>query len=386
MVGRPGDAKSPALEEATRYVNAQESAYDQQFKAERAAFEAEQSQWERNPEGPKPQAPKMSRTVVADATSEALAQILYENPRGLLLCRDELTGWVQSLDAYRAGKGGDRQFFLSTWSSKSFSVDRKAKDPLHITRPFLAITGALQPDTVRSLLHEDRRDDGFVDRLLISYPNARPPQQWSEAVVSETTHIAVAAIFKYLYGLSAEIEGPVLVSLDESAKKCWIEWYEDHQTEIGDVEENVRGVWAKAPSQAARLVLICHLIRLAAEETTESGTIDEHSMVCGLALIEYFKSHARRVAGLLGESSEDRLVRKVVEYLNRKRNPGVPIRDLLSAKIPGILKADKVKDILNVLVATGQGEWRPGERHSSGQNGAEKFYLINPPQQPSDVS
>jgi len=328
----------------------------------------------------------MTRTVVADATSEALAQILHENPRGLLLCRDELTGWVQSLDAYRAGKGGDRQFFLSAWSSAPFSVDRKGKDSLRITRPFLAITGALQPDTVRSLLHDDRRDDGFVDRLLISYPNARPPQQWSEAVVSETTHVAVAAVFEYLYGLSAEIEGPVLVSMDESAKQCWIEWFEDHQAEIGAVEENVRGVWAKAPRQAARLVLICHLIRLAAEETTESDKIDEHSMICGLTLIEYFKSHARRVAGLLGEGKEDRSVRRLVEYLNRKGNPGVSPRDILSAKITGIRRSGEVQGILDALAASGQGEWRPGERYQSGQNGAEKFYLINTPQQPSDVS
>ena len=109
-------------------------------------------------------------------------------------------------------------------------------------------------------------------------------------------------------------------------------------------------------------------------------------MRCGIVLIEYFKSHARRVAGLLGESKEDFLARRVVEYLNRIRDPGVAIRDLLAAKIPGIRKSDKAKDVLDALVEAGQGEWRPGERHSSGQNGAEKFYLVKSTQQPRDVS
>src|SRR2546426_5105668 len=39
-----------------------------------------------------------SRTWTADTTVERLAGLLTENPRGLLLLRDELSAWVKSMN------------------------------------------------------------------------------------------------------------------------------------------------------------------------------------------------------------------------------------------------------------------------------------------------
>ena len=99
--------------------------------------------------------PKMARAWLNDATVEALARRLAENPRGCLLWRDELSGWAQSMNSYKGGKGSDRQFFLSLWSSMATAVDRVSEvNPLILDQPFLAITGMIQPDTVEALLHE----------------------------------------------------------------------------------------------------------------------------------------------------------------------------------------------------------------------------------------
>ncbi|MGC8625428.1 MAG: DUF3987 domain-containing protein [Phycisphaerae bacterium] len=43
----------------------------------------------------------------SDSTVEALASVLAENPRGVLLERDELQGWFASFDRYAKGSGGD---------------------------------------------------------------------------------------------------------------------------------------------------------------------------------------------------------------------------------------------------------------------------------------
>jgi len=39
-----------------------------------------------------------SQIVVADATMEALADVVAGNPRGVILWRDELTAWLANLN------------------------------------------------------------------------------------------------------------------------------------------------------------------------------------------------------------------------------------------------------------------------------------------------
>ena len=49
--------------------------------------------------------PKGERLIVSDVTVEALTDRLFTSPAGLLLCRDELAGWLHSFDQYKGGQG-----------------------------------------------------------------------------------------------------------------------------------------------------------------------------------------------------------------------------------------------------------------------------------------
>ena len=49
--------------------------------------------------------PRRRRLIVVDATFEKLHEILAENPAGVLVIRDELTGWVAELE--RVGREGE---------------------------------------------------------------------------------------------------------------------------------------------------------------------------------------------------------------------------------------------------------------------------------------
>ncbi len=65
-----------------------------------------------------------------DTTVEKLGELLNQNPRGLLLMRDELSGLLRTLD--KPGREGDREFFLEGWNGTgSYTYDRISRGTTH---------------------------------------------------------------------------------------------------------------------------------------------------------------------------------------------------------------------------------------------------------------
>jgi hypothetical protein len=56
--------------------------------------------------GDPPKAPTLARVVCSDTTIEKLCEILEDNPRGTLVARDELAGWLGSFSRYKGKAGG----------------------------------------------------------------------------------------------------------------------------------------------------------------------------------------------------------------------------------------------------------------------------------------
>ena len=87
------------------------------------------------------------RYIVTDATVEKLGELLNQNPRGLILVRDELSGWLQSLD--KQGRGGDREFYLESWNGDgSYVVDRIGRGTIRVPALTLSLIGTIQPGPV----------------------------------------------------------------------------------------------------------------------------------------------------------------------------------------------------------------------------------------------
>ncbi len=71
------------------------------------------------------------RFMANDATVEKLGDLIYRNPNGLLIYRDELMGFIMNL--YKQGREGDRQFYLESWNGQgSYTVDRIGRGTLRI--------------------------------------------------------------------------------------------------------------------------------------------------------------------------------------------------------------------------------------------------------------
>ena len=303
IVGDPGSKKTPAVAIGVAPVEMIQRRLAAKHKQDKAEYEKQLGAWNELDKDERRHTPKPSppppyvHVMTTDTTVEALGPMLRDS-KGILLSMDELSGWVRSMDQYRAGgKGADRQHYLSMWSRRTIKVDRKGNpEPILVPLPCLSVTGGIQTDLLSSLAGGARGNDGFVDRLLLSWPDPVPDRLTTD-IVSPDAIDAVQEVFDRLYGLEPMIDRhgdpqPLQVRLGRDAWQTFESWHQDHISE-GNADEfpsYLQGAWAKMPGQLLRMALILHAI----EGETHVEALSESTLDAAAALICYFKAHARR--------------------------------------------------------------------------------------------
>jgi hypothetical protein len=237
----------------------------------------------------------MRHVYTVDATMESLALLAVQNP-GVCVVRDELSGWIASFDAYRGGKGGDRQNMLTAWSGGPIKVDRKSGEPLFCLHPAISVTGGIQPDLLPVLANEAGKRDGFVERILYTMPDTGP-LCWTEDEVDEQTTSSFMDVFNTLYHGSYH-EPPDAIKLSPGAKHSWVTWHRRNQEVVAATKGLRRGIASKMPTQVARFALILHCLEHYKNPATAMISKDE--MDAAIELGEYFRRHAERVLSVLG--------------------------------------------------------------------------------------
>jgi hypothetical protein len=340
IIAEPGATKTPVLKSVSRPLDRRQEDLLVQFRSEWAQYAEEQTardQEERrakkarkkdggssvaNPDDDivamlkrfdDSKKPVLQRITTSDTTVEALCLLLSENPRGLLLKRDELVAWVRGMDMYRKGKGTDRQFYMSAYSSAPFVLDRKSnagRIPILVARPFLCVIGCLPPQMLAEFEDEQGREDGFVDRILWVYPDVVKYVPWTEADVSEDARRAWEACLQKLWSLQGYEErgryAPKAVGLIPAAKKAWVEFYNGitAETAADDFPARLVGPWLKLRDYGARLALVIHELRCACGECHSEEMVEEVSVQAAAELVCYFRSHAIRVHAAMAAKTE----------------------------------------------------------------------------------
>ncbi len=266
-IADPGSLKTPALNLVASPIYRQQDRYKDAYSLALADYDERIARYHRDLDAhkkretdevpAKPEKPVFQRTWTADVTTEALGGMLGENPQGILILRDELSAWIKGFNQYRNGNGSDKQFFLSAWSSEPLAVDRKGKDPILVSKPFLSVLGCVPPDVLPDL-DEDNREDGFLHRLLFAFPNP-VPVRWPSAILRSTVKDAYAELVARLYSLPAHPDGSsIVLPLSPTAKALFIEWHDQHcrEQENHALPAIVRGAYAKLKGYAPRFALI----------------------------------------------------------------------------------------------------------------------------------
>jgi hypothetical protein len=296
-----------------------------------------------SPPPEEPVKPLHRRFMCGDVTIEALVMLLGDNPRGLLVARDELAGWFGSFDAYKKART-DAQQWLEMHKARSIAVDRKTGDQraTHVARALVNITGGIQPDILRNALTRENFSNGMAARLLFTMPPKRP-RTWRDDDLSDLAVADLERLCERLHSLQADEQGdPIELPLDADAMPLWVDFYNAHGAELHDKQGDEAAAWSKLECYAARMALLLHLLWWAEDDSpvVDQWAIAGDSMARAIQLVEWFKYETRRVYCPFSETEIDRRLRKLCEYV--ESHGGVAkLRDIQRAM--GYAHADDVR-------------------------------------------
>lgn len=209
IIGRPSAMKSPSMKEALKPLRHFDNKAAQKFEADKKNYEEEcqfiklekslaehtaknalkSNKYQEAREALRtascPASPVRERLVINDATVEKLGELLNENPNGLILVRDELSGWLAKLnkEEYQA----DRAFYLECFDGNGhYTYDRIGRGTIEIENCTLSIIGGIQPSKLAPLVRDAVRgvaDDGLIQRFQFAiWPDDIGSWQWIDRV------------------------------------------------------------------------------------------------------------------------------------------------------------------------------------------------------------
>jgi len=298
----------------------------------------------------------MTQLLTVDATVEALASIISSNPRGVLMERDELTGWVLSMNQYKGGKGADRQLWLSFWNGASVVINRKGRpDPLVLSNPFVCVTGGLTPDCLDDLVDGRGREDGFLPRILLAYPDP-VPLTYTHATVTSAVQGTYEDLINTLLTMGKDTPNHTTVTtFTTEGRAALIAFLNELYARCNSVNCPVylRHVIAKLEAYTGRLALILQLCRYVSGNS-RTDNIEPESALGAAELIRYFLSHAERIYPRLRTTDEEKQAEAAVSWIEAHGRT-VSARDLQRYKVAGVKSSTEAKALLRRLEDRGFG-------------------------------
>ena len=293
--------------------------------------------------------PNRTRIMINDATVESCGAIMSENPNGLLLFRDELSGFITKIS--REDFQSDRAFYLEAFNGNSrFTTHRIGRGTIEIESCTLSICGGIQPSKIAPLIRgavDGVADDGFVQRFqLTTWPDQIERWEWVDRKPDKEAYDSYRSAIRRLHNLprpgSDKHPGHLRYSAD--AQRLFRCWMEDLQNKIrsSDIHPIMQSHLAKMPKTIAGLALLFELI--------EGGqtAVGEEATQRALLWADYLESHAARLYSL----ASDRALEAARTIVSRRNK--LPIRftarDVQRKSWAGLSTVQDVADALECLI------------------------------------
>ncbi len=395
IVAPPGMMKSPIIACMTKAARAIEAKWRVETAAAIKEFEAEQerakldySVWQESykraakagksaPDKPESnlQVPTQRRLLTSDATFESLHQVLSENPAGLFVLRDELSGWLAGLE--RQGREQEKSFYLECWNGDSCcTLDRIGRGSVHVAHACISLFGGIQPGRLRSYLADVLRDgpsnDGLMQRFqLLVWPDMKADWRYVDRAPDAKALECAAEVYRRVAAMDAG--NPLCLQFADDGQELFIAWLTDlerriHADETGTV---MQAHLAKYRSLMPSLALLFSV----ADGKLQSVSL--HHAQLASDWCDYLEAHARRVyaSQVRPEQSAAIVLSKRLAKGWKRAEGQFTLRDVYRNGWAGLTTPDESRAAIQIVEDCG---WIRKETDTPAIGRPSEFYTINP--------
>ena len=357
LVGDPSSMKSPTMRAAADPLVRLDTQMWRAYSDAKARYDALSKEEKRT--APKP---NQTRLRIEDTTIEAAQEILKDSPDGVLLLRDEISGWFGAMDKYNGNRGAaaDRGFWLQAYNGGSFAYNRVSRASGLIENLSVSILGGIQPEPMRRIA-EDSVDDGLMQRVIVVMVRG------AEMGKDEPT-AAAAERYSYLIPRLRELEPPFdNLAFDDGAMAVRSRLEQKHLDlmRCESINKKLAEHIGKYNGIFARLCVIWHCIEhygediptLVSEQTARKVSEFMHCFLLPHAISFY--------SGVLGLSDDHERLTAVASHILAHRLERITNRDVQrgTRAMRGIDRSD-IDSVFNQLDALGWLCRVPGARPS----------------------
>ena len=267
--------------------------------------------------------PKFLSLISSDTTIEALAVALKLNMRGVLIYRDEISGFIQGLNQYKK-QGNDRQHILELYDCNFWKIDRKSGVTI-IPNPGAGILGGIQNMVMPKVFSDDSFSDGLLARFLYVVSEVR-----SKKYNTMPTSKAAIALWYQLVNFAYDI--PLNLNEDQSINPFAITFTDSAHRFLGNFYDHFNGMMPflndrqqtfipKLITYTVKLAGILHIINCFFTKEPITTPIPKSTIVKSIRLTYFYAGQMVKCVELYDNdedaSKDSKQTTKVSEYERR---------------------------------------------------------------------
>lgn len=300
------------------------------------------------------------RYISMDSTVEALSENLESNPNGILVNRDELSGWFSSLE--KEGQQSARSFYLTASDGdKPWLTDRISRGKhRYIDAVAVSIIGGIQPGLLARHVRDTQQfgsgDDGLLQRFGLSvFPDLDATYKLVDRSPDAAAYKGVVALIEHLNAPDlAVIVGAELgdkghfLRFDNAARETFEDWEVVLQQRVRGTDEHpaIRSHLAKYPRMLCALALVLHL----AEKPMGGAPVGLVALERALGLVAYLESHAQRIYSYATRPEVEAAQTLLNKIKAAKLDSPFSLRDVYRKCWAGLTEPDQVYRATKLLI------------------------------------
>ena len=397
IIGNPGTNKSSLAERPVKIVRAIEKQFLEQFEREMKDYNRQMDEIKeikkRNKEADvtEPEKPVAKRMLTNNATVAAMARILSKKGDGVLLFRDEILGFLNTMSTDYQADGP--QFYLECWGGgNSHTVDRVDRT-YFIENATLSIVGGIQPEPFAGMCKACREsgNDGMINRfLLTTWPDYVEKSGKRKQQLSRDLERKAFDCFARLKSVEPLDVGAVqddgsdtyYVPFDKEADKVVGKWLEfiaqrcNEEENKNDSDTFVIAQLSKFKSVVPSLALIIQLA------DHNEGPVCLNSLYKAIHISTYYEQHFRRWlvgAESFGDNSENARCHRIARaILDGELDNEFTVSDIHRKRYKILKVADDIRLALEQLIDYG---WLTSFEGHTGKSNAGRtttVYSVSP--------